>query len=324
MRFNPTRLASALLLCALTATTATSALAQGFPNKPIRMVVTFPAGGAPDILSRLFADKAQLGQPVVVDNVPGAGGNIGADRVAKAAPDGHTLVMGTVGTHSINGALYSKMPYDMVKDFTPVAHVASAPNLLVVTNSLPVKNVSELIAYMKANPNKLSFGSPGIGTSVHVSGELFKSLTGTTMQHLPYKGRQFAIPDLVGGQIQVMFDNMPSALPMAKEGKIRALAQTTARRSPAAPDVPTVAETVPGFEATTWFAMFAPAGTPRDIVMKVNAEMVRVFNLPDVQDKLKTLGLETWISSPEDLAKYQAAEIAKWAKVVKDSGAKAD
>ena len=300
------------------------ALAQAWPNKPIRLVVTFPSGGAPDILARLFADKAQLGQPVVVDNKPGAGGNIGADNVAKSAPDGYSLVMGTVGTHSINGALYSKMPYDMVKDFTPVAHVASAPNLLVVTNSLPVKNVSELIAYMKANPNKLGFGSPGIGTSVHVSGELFKSLTGTTMQHVPYKGRQFAIPDLVGGQIQVMFDNMPSALPMAKEGKIRALAQTTARRSPAAPDVPTVAETVPGFEATTWFAMFAPAGTPRDIVMKVNAEMVRVFNLPDVQDKLKTLGLETWISSPEDLAKYQAAEIAKWAKVVKDSGAKAD
>ena len=324
MRFNPTRLAGALLLCALTATTATSALAQGFPNKPIRMVVTFPAGGAPDILSRLFADKAQLGQPVVVDNVPGAGGNIGADRVAKAAPDGHTLVMGTVGTHSINGALYSKMPYDMVKDFTPVAHVASAPNLLVVNNDLPVKTVAELIAYLKANPNKLSFGSPGIGSSVHVSGELFKSLTGTTMQHVPYKGRQFAIPDLVGGQIQVMFDNMPSALPMAKEGKIRALGQTTAKRSPAAPDVPTVAESVPGFEATTWFAVFAPAGTPRDIVMKVNAEMQRVFALPDVQDKLKTLGLDTWISSPEELARLQASEITKWAKVVKESGAKAD
>jgi tripartite-type tricarboxylate transporter receptor subunit TctC len=302
----------------------TLALAQGFPAKPIRMVVTFPPGGAPDILARLFADKAQLGQPVMVDNKAGAGGNIGAAEVAKSAPDGYTLVMGTVGTHSINGALYSKMPYDMVKDFTPVAHVASAPNLLVVNNDLPVKTVAELITYMKANPNKLSFGSPGIGTSVHVSGELFKSMTGTSMQHVPYKGRQFAIPDLVGGQIQVMFDNMPSALPMAKEGKIRALAQTTARRSAAAPDVPTVAETVPGFEATTWFAVFAPAGTPKDVVAKVHAEMQRVFKLPDVTDKLKTLGLEPWISTPEELTRYQATEITKWAKVVKDSGARAD
>jgi tripartite-type tricarboxylate transporter receptor subunit TctC len=301
-----------------------AAAAQAFPSKPLRLVVTFPPGGAPDILARLLADKAQFGQPVVVDNKPGAGGNIGAEMVAKAPPDGYTLVMGTVGTHSINGALYSKMPYDMVRDFTPVAHVASAPNLLVVNNDLPVKTVAELIGYMKANPNKLSFGSPGIGTSVHVSGELFKSLTGTSMTHVPYKGRQFAIPDLVGGQIQVMFDNMPSALPMAREGKIRALAQTTARRSSAAPDVPTVAETVPGFEATTWFAIFAPAGTPRDVVMRINAEVQRVFKLPDVTDKLKTLGLEPWISSPEELAAFQAVEITKWAKVVKDSGAKAD
>ena len=312
------------LIGALIALWAGAALAQGFPNKPIRLVVTFPAGGAPDILARLFADKAQLGQPVVVDNVPGAGGNIGADKVAKSPPDGHTLVLGTVGTHSINGALYSKMPYDMVKDFAPVAHIASAPNLLVVTNDLPVKNVAELIAYMKANPNKLSFGSPGIGTSVHVSGELFKSLTGTSMQHVPYKGRQFAIPDLVGGQIQVMFDNMPSSLPMARDGKIRALAQTTAKRSPAAPDVPTVAETVPGFEATTWFAMFAPAATPKDVVARLQAEMQRVFKLPDVADKLKALGLEPWISTPDELARYQASEIVKWAKVVKDSGAKAE
>jgi tripartite-type tricarboxylate transporter receptor subunit TctC len=312
------------LLGAVLAASAWSAAAQGFPTKPIRMVVTFPPGGAPDILARLFSDKAQLGQPVVIDNKPGAGGNIGAADVAKSAPDGHTLVMGTVGTHSINGALYSKMPYDMVRDFVPVGHVASAPNLLVVTNSLPVKNVTELIAYMKANPDKLSFGSPGIGTSVHVSGELFKSLTGTTMTHVPYKGRQFAIPDLVGGSIQLMFDNMPSALPMAKEGKIRALAQTTAKRSAAAPDVPTVAETVPGFEATTWFAVFAPAGTPRDVVARINAEMQRVFKLPDVADKLKGLGLEPWLSTPEELAAYQATEIVKWAKVVKDSGAKAD
>ncbi len=313
-----------LLLGAVLAATAVTANAQGFPTKPIRLVVTFPAAGAPDILARLFADKAQLGQPVVVDNKPGAGGNIGADMVAKAPADGHTLVMGTVGTHSINGALYSKMPYDMVKDFAPVAHVASAPNLLVVNNDVPAKTVAELIAHMKANPGKLSFGSPGIGTSVHVSGELFKSLTGTQMQHVPYKGRQFAIPDLVGGQIQLMFDNMPSALPMAKEGKIRALAQTTAKRSPAAPDVPTVAETVPGFEATTWFAVFAPAGTPRDVVMRINTEMQRVFKLPEVTDKLKALGLEPWISTPEELASYQASEITKWAKVVKESGAKAD
>jgi len=318
--------AGGLVMVSALGLVATPALAQAsaWPTRPVRLVVTFPPGGAPDILARLFADKAQLGQNVVIDNVPGAGGNIGADKAAKAPADGYTLVMGTVGTHSINGALYARMPYDMVKDFTPVAHVASAPNLLVVTNSLPVKNVAELIGYLKANPDKASFGSPGIGSSVHVSGELFKSLTGTTMTHVPYKGRQFAIPDLVGGQIQLMFDNMPSALPMAKEGKIRALAQTTATRSPAAPDVPTVAETVPGFEATTWFAMFAPAGTPKDIVAKVNAELLRVFKLPDVIDKLKTLGLEPWISTPEELAKFQATEIVKWAKVVKDSGAKAE
>ena len=320
MRFRSWLLA---LACALVGTAA-CAQAQTFPSKPLRLVVTFPPGGAPDILARLFADRAQLGHTVVVDNKAGAGGNIGAADVAKSAPDGYTLVMATVGTHAINGALYSKMPYDMVRDFTPVAHVASAPNLLVVTNSLPVKNVAELIAYMKANPDKLSFGSPGIGTSVHVSGELFKSLTGTQMQHVPYKGRQFAIPDLVGGSIQLMFDNMPSALPMAREGKIRALAQTTSTRSAAAPDVPTVAETVPGFEATTWFAIFAPAGTPRDVVMRLNAEVLRVFKLPDVADRLKALGLEPWLSTPEELARYQASEIIKWAKVVKDSGAKAD
>jgi tripartite-type tricarboxylate transporter receptor subunit TctC len=327
MAMRPTRWLSALLGATLLALACVSpALAQGtaWPSKPIRLIVTFPPGGAPDILARLFADKAQFGQAVVIDNKAGAGGNIGADFVAKAPADGHTLVMGTVGTHSINGSLYARMPYDMVKDFAPIGHVASAPNLLVVTNDLPVKNVAELIAYLKANPNKLSFGSPGIGSSVHVSGELFKSMTGTSMQHVPYKGRQFAIPDLVGGQIQLMFDNMPSALPMAKDGKIRALAQTTATRSQAAPDVPTVAETVPGFEATTWFAMFAPAGTPPALVARINAEMQRVFKLPDVLDKLRTLGLEPWISTPDELAKFQAIEIVKWAKVVKDSGAKAE
>jgi len=301
-----------------------SAMAQAYPNKPIRLVVTFPTGGAPDILARLFSEKAQLGQPVVIDNKPGAGGNIGSDIVAKAPGDGHTIVMGTVGTHSINGALYEKMPYDMVKNFTPISLIASAPNLLVVNNDVPVKTVNELIAYMKANPNKLSYASPGIGTSVHMSGELFKSMTGTSMTHMPYKGRQFYVPDLLGGSVQLVFDNMPSALPLAREGKIRAIAQTTAKRSAAAPDVPTVAESLPGFEAITWFAMFAPANTPKPVIDRLNAEVLRVFKLPDVAERMKTLGLEAVLSSPDELAKYQATEIVKWAKVVKESGAKAE
>ena len=313
-----------LLAGALALASGNAALAQNYPSKPVRLVVTFPSGGAPDILARLFSEKAQLGQPVVVDNKPGAGGNIGADFVAKSAGDGHTLVLGTVGTHAINGSLYEKMPYDMVKNFTPVSLIASAPNLLVVNNSLPVKTVPEFVAYLKANPNKLSFGSPGVGTSVHVSGELFKSMTGTQMTHVPYKGRQFAIPDLVGGSIQLMFDNMPSALPMAREGKIRAIAVTTAKRSSAAPEIPTVAETIPGFEATTWFAMFAPAGTPKPVIDRLNAEVLRVFRLPEVADRLKTLGLEAVLSSPDELASYQASEIVKWTKVVKDSGARAE
>ena len=318
------RSALTLLAGALALSLGASASAQTYPNKPIRLVVTFPSGGAPDILARLFSEKAQLGQPVVVDNKPGAGGNIGADFVAKSAGDGYTLVLGTVGTHSINGSLYEKMPYDMVKNFSPVSLIASAPNLLVVNNNVPVKTVPEFVAYLKANPDKLSFGSPGVGTSVHVSGELFKSMTGTKMTHVPYKGRQYAIPDLVGGSIQLMFDNMPSALPMAREGKIRAIAVTTAKRSSAAPEIPTIAESIPGFEATTWFAMFAPAGTPKPVVDKLSAEVQRVFRLPEVAERLKTLGLEAVLSSPEDLAAYQASEISKWTKVVKESGAKAE
>ncbi len=315
---------SAALLFAGAALMPADAIAQAWPSRPIRLVVTFPTGGAPDILARLFSEKAQLGQPVVVDNKPGAGGNIGAEFVAKAAPDGYTLVMGTVGTHAINGALYTKMPYDMVRDFAPVSLVASAPNLLVVNNNLPVKTVGDLISYMKANPDKLSFGSPGVGTSVHVSGELFKSMTGTTMTHVPYKGRQFAIPDLVGGSIQLMFDNMPSALPMAREGKIRAVAVTTLKRSPSAPEIPTVAETIPGFEALTWFAMFAPAGTPRPAIDRLHQEILRVYRLPEVQERLHKLGLDAQLGTPEQLTAYQAAEISKWGDVVRKSGARAE
>ena len=317
--------AATLALGASLALAAPIAGAQAWPSKPVKIVVTFPTGGAPDILARLFSEKAQLGQPVIVDNKPGAGGNIGADIVAKSAPDGYTIVMGTVGTHSINGSVFAKMPYDMVKDFAPVSLIASTPNLLVVNNDLPVKTVQDLIAHAKANPDKLSFGSPGIGTSVHVSGELFKSVAGVKMTHVPYKGRQFAIPDLIGGQIQLMFDNMPSALPMAREGKIRAVAQTGAKRSPAAPDVPTVAESgLPGFEATSWFALFAPAGTPKEIVDRIAAEAQRIYKLPEVAERLAKLGLDPILSTPEDLAKYQAAEIAKWAKVVQESGARVE
>ena len=299
--------------------------AQSYPNRPIKMVVTYPTGGAPDILARIFSEKVNLGQPVVVDNNTGAGGNIGAEFVAKATADGYTLVMGTANTHAVNGALYSKMPYDMVKDFAPLSLIASTPNLLVVNNDLPVKTVQELIAYAKANPDKLSFGSPGIGSTIHVSGELMNSMAGIKMIHVPYKGRQFAIPDLLGGSIQLMFDNMPSSLPLVKEGKLRALGQTGPKRSAAAPDIPTVAEQgLPGYEATAWFAIFAPAGTPKDVIAKLHAETVRIYKLPDVQEKLKTLGLDVVLSTPEELAQVQAAEVVKWARVVKESGAKAE
>jgi tripartite-type tricarboxylate transporter receptor subunit TctC len=291
------------------------------------MVVTFPTGGAPDILARTISEKINpaWGQTVVVDNKPGAGGNIGAEFVARAPADGYTLVMGTVGTHSINGSLYAKMPYDMVKDFAPVTLIASTPNLLVVNNDVPAKNLTELIALARAKPGQLTFGSPGIGTSVHVSGELFNSLAGVRTTHVPYKGRQMAIPDLLGGSITMMFDNMPSALPVVKEGKLRAIGVTSSKRSPSAPEIPTIAEQgLPGFEATSWFAVFAPAGTPRPVIDQLHAEMVRIFNLPDVQQKLRTLGLDPILGGPDELARVQQSEIAKWAKVVKDSGAKAE
>jgi len=315
------------LLGGMLALSAGAAASQTFPSKPIRMVVTFPTGGAPDILARTISDKLNpaWGQTMVVDNKPGAGGNIGAEFVARAAPDGHTLVMGTVGTHSINGSLYAKMPYDMVKDFAPVTLVASTPNMLVVNNDVPAKNLQELIALAKSKPGELTFGSPGIGTSVHVSGELFNTMAGIKTTHVPYKGRQMAIPDLLGGSITMMFDNMPSALPVVKDGKLRAIGVTSAKRSPSAPDVPTIAEQgLPGFEATSWFAVFAPAGTPRPVADKLHAEIVRIFNLPDVQQRLRTLGLDPILGGPDDLAAYQRGEIVKWAKVVKDSGAKAE
>ena len=296
-----------------------------WPTRPVKIVVTFPPGGAPDTLARVLADKwsQALGQTFTVDNKPGAGGNIGADFVAKSAGDGSTLLIATVGTHAINPALYSAMPYNHIKDFTPVSFLASTPNLLVVNNAVPVKNVKELIALAEKTP--LTFGSSGSGTSIHLSGELFNTLAGVKMQHIPYKGRAQAVPDLLGGRITMIFDNMPSALPLVKSGDVRAIAVTSAKRSPAAPDIPTIAESgLPGFEASSWFALMAPAGLPKEVLARINAETARVLSLPDVREKLTQLGLDVAPGSPEALASHIQTETVKWAKVVKESGAKLD
>ena len=306
---------------------ATLACAQTYPTKPIRLVVPFPPGGATDILARDVAQKLTeaWGQSVIVDNRPGAGGNIGSELVAKAAPDGYTIEMGTVGTHAINASLYAKMPYDHVKDFTPVILVAGVPNVLVVNPSVPANSVAEIIAYAKANPGKLNFASSGNGTSIHLSGELFKVMAGVQITHIPYKGSTPALQDLLAGQVQMMFDNLPPSLPQIKAGKLRALAVTSATRAPALPDVPTLAESgLPGFEASSWFGILAPAGTPAPIVAKLNGEIAKWLATPEAKEKLAKQGANAAGGSPDDFAKHIAAETAKWAKVVKDSGAKID
>ena len=300
--------------------------AAAYPARPIRIVVTFTPGGAPDILARLIGERLAVswGQPVIVENKPGAGGNTGADFVAKSPADGYTLVVGTVGTHSINGALYARMPYDMVRDFAPVTLLATTPNMLVINNDVPAKNLKEFIALGK-KVGKMSFASSGSGTSIHVSGELFKTMTGIDMDHIPYKGRATAIPDVLGGRVTMMFDNMPSSLPLVREGKLRALGVTSLQRSAAAPEIPTLAEQgLAGFEAVSWFALFAPAGTPRPVVDKLQGEVKKILASPDIAKRLAEAGLDAVGSSPDELAAYQRSEIVKWAKVVKDSGAKVE
>ena len=303
------------------------AAAQNFPTKPITIVVPFSAGGTTDILARIVGQglTTELGQSVVVDNKPGAGGNIGASLAAKAQADGYTLFMGTVGTHAINQSLYKKLPYDPVKDFAPLSRVATVPNLLVAHPSQPFKTVKEMIAYAKANPGKITFGSPGSGASPHVSGELFKSMTGTDMLHVPYKGSAPAMTDLLGGQTSVMFDNMPSAIQHVRSGKLRPIAVTTAKRSPELPDVPTIAEAgVPGYEATSWFGMFAPAATPKPVLSKLQAALTKVLNQADVKKKIAEQGGEVVAETPDQFAAFIKAESVKWGKVVKESGATAD
>ena len=287
----------------------------------------FAAGGTTDILARIIGQAltAELGQSVVVDNRAGAGGNIGGQAAAKATPDGHTLFMGTVGTHAINASLYKKMPFDPVKDFAPLTRVANVPNLLVANPAQPYKSVKDLIAYAKANPGKVNFGSSGNGSSIHLSGELFKSLAKVDMQHVPYKGSAPAVTDLLGNQIGIMFDNMPSAIPHVRSGKLVPLAVTTAKRSPELPNVPTIAEAgVPGYEATSWFGMFAPAGTPAPVLAKLNAAIVKLLAQPDVKKKINEQGAGVHSETPEQFAAFIQAESVKWGKVVKESGASLD
>ena len=318
------------LLAAAMALLALNASAQGaatYPTKPIKIVVPFPPGGATDILARAIGAELQkaFGQTVLIENKAGAGGNPGADMVAKSPPDGYTLVMATVGTHGINMALYSNMPYDAVKDFEPITLVAGVPNLLVVHPSVAAKNVAELTALAKAQPGKLNVASSGNGTSIHMAAELYKLMAGVDILHVPYKGSSFALTDLLGGQVQLMFDNMPSALPHVKAGKLRALAVTSPKRSSALPDIPTMDEEgLKGFDATSWFGLLAPAGTPKDIIAKLNAAAVKALTTPEMRERLASQGAEAVGNTPEQFAAFIKAEIEKWAKIVKASGARVD
>ena len=301
--------------------------ADAYPAKPVRFVVAFPPGGGTDIIARSIAQKLaeRIAQQVVVDNRPGAGGNIGTDIVAKSAPDGYTLLMGSAGPLAINASLFAKMPFDPIKDLAPVTLAASTPNVLVVHPSLRAATVKELIALAKARPGEINFASSGHGTPAHLAGELFNSMAGVKMVHVPYKGAAPALADLLGGQVQLMFSTMPPALPHVKDGKLRALAVTSAKRSPAAPDIPTLDEiALPGFEANTWHGVVVPAGTPATIVARLNREIVAILHLPDVVERFSSQGAEALGSTPEEFAAYIRSETLKWAKVVRDSGAKAE
>jgi tripartite-type tricarboxylate transporter receptor subunit TctC len=325
----------ALLASAAALALAGPAAAQsGWPTKPVRIVVPFAAGGTTDILARAVAQELtnSFGQSFVVDNKPGAGGNIGADLVAKSAPDGYTLLMGTVGTHAINKFLYAKMPFDPQKDFQPVTLVAGVPNVMVVNAEKAaarhINNVQDFIKYAKANPGKLNMASSGSGTSIHLAGELFKSMTGTFMTHIPYRGSGPALLDLVGGTADLMFDNLPSSIGQIKSGRLKALAVTSATRSSALPDVPTVAEAggpqLKGFEASSWFGLLAPAGTPADIVSRLQQETAKALATPALKERLQSQGAIPSGMTSAEFARHIDAETKKWAAVVKSSGAKVD
>ena len=313
---------SLLLACA-----ASLVQAQAWPSRPIKYIVPFAPGGTTDILARMLAPKLSeaLGQPVVVENKPGQAGSLGAAELARAAPDGHTIGGGTISSHAINVSLYSKLPYDPLKDFSPITMLATLPNMLVVHPSIPANSVQELVAFLKANPNRHSFGSAGNGTSQHMSGELFKTMTGVQMQHIPYKGSGPMIPDLLAGTISMSFENITTAYPPVKAGRLKALAVTSARRSFVAPEVPTLAEAgLAGYDISSWQALFAPAGVPKPIVDRLYGETAKALKAPELTKRLQELGLDAGGITPEELTAVIRSEIPNLGKVVRESGAKVD
>ena len=320
-------LAAALLALASVAASAQPASTGTWPSKPIRYIVPFAPGGTTDILARVVGEKLSvaLGQQIVVDNRAGQGGSLGSAELARAVPDGYTIGGGTISSHGINASLYDKLPYDPVTSFAPITLYATQPNVLLVHPSVPAKNVKELIELLKANPTKYSFGSAGTGTSQHISGEMFKTMAGVQMQHIPYRGSGQMMAELLGGTLPVAFDNIATALPHIKAGKLRALAVTTAKRSSVAPDVPTFAESgLPGYELGSWQAVFAPAGTPKPIVDRLYTEISKILQMPDVQKRLSDLGLDLSGMPPQELAALVKADMPRLGKIVKESGAKAD
>jgi tripartite-type tricarboxylate transporter receptor subunit TctC len=312
-------------LCAFVALLflAAPACAQTYPDRPIRLLVGFAAGGPADISARVLGDKfaEAWGKPVIVENVTGAAGNVATDRVAKAAPDGYTLIAAASATIVTNPSLYQKMPFDPVKDLTPISQICFTPNLLVVPSELPVKSVAELIAYAKAQPGKVSFGSAGVGTSQHLAGELFKTMAGLDMQHVPYRGIAAVMPDLIGGRLTLAFANISAVLPLVREGKLRALAVTSRERWPATPELPTMIEQgFADFDSNAWFALMAPAGTPADVITKLQRETARVLALPEVRKRFDELGMQVIGNTPAEFAAVIAAETPRWTKVIKDAG----
>lgn len=316
-----------LAAAALAGITGTASAQSAYPNKPLRLIVPFAAGGPTDVLARVIGQKLgeSLGQPVVVESRPGASGNIASDHVAKASPDGYTLILGTVGTHAINASLYSKLPFDTARDFAPIALVASATIVMVVHPSVPAATVNEFVALAKSRPQPFSMASPGSGTPHHLAGELFKTVTTVDMVHIPYKGAAPALNDIMGGQTSVGFVSLPAALPHVKAGKLRALGITATKRSVVAPDVPTIAESgAPGYEVENWYGVLAPAGTPREILNKLNDAIIKLLQAKDVKELLNNQGFEVLQSTPDQFAAFSKTELVKWAKLVKLSGAKAD